>query len=234
MDNEIRVFTDGASRGNPGPGGWGSIIDFGEDVHELGGADKKTTNNRMELSAISETLEFLDSKNFSGSKITFYTDSSYVANGVSVWINGWRRNNWKNKAGQEIANIDLWQKIDGYLNSFEVSMENVEGHAGIPANERADQIATSFADDSPDNLFVGQKVLYKVDLNDTSSDQKKASTKKRNNTKAYSYVSLVNGEFQTHSTWSDCENRVKGETRAKFRKTVSKEDEDRIKKEWGV
>jgi len=231
--DEIRVFTDGASRGNPGPGGWGAILDFGEEVFELGGGDKKTTNNRMELSAVVESLEFLENKGHSSSKVRIFTDSSYVANGVSVWINGWRNNNWKNKAGQEIANMDLWQKINDLLNIFEIKMENIEGHAGIPANERADEIATSFADSNPDNLFVGKKFLYKIDLENLNIDKTKSSNKKRSTGKAYSYLSVVDGIFQVHKTWADCEARVRGEKGVKFKKALSKEEEDKIKSDWG-
>lgn len=233
MNDEIKVFTDGSSRGNPGPGGWGAIVDFGDEVRELGGGDKRTTNNRMELSAVVETLEFLESQNYSKSKVVFYTDSSYVANGVSIWINGWRRNNWKNKAGQEIANVDLWQKIDSLLNIFEIKMENIEGHVGIPANERADQIATSFADNKPDNLFVGKKMLYEVNLEDLEKDEKMKVQKKRSATKAYSYLSLVDGILEIHKTWSECERRVKGRQGVKFKKALSLEEENQIKKDWG-
>jgi ribonuclease HI len=183
---------------------------------------------------VAETLEFLENKNFSSSKVRFYTDSSYVANGVSSWINNWRRNNWRNKTGQEIANVDLWQKIDNLLNIFEVKMENIEGHVGIPANERADQIATSFADGKPDNLFVGQKNLYKVDLKSMEGDEKMAQTKKRSNARAYSYLSLVDGEFQRHLTWKECEVRVKGKKGVRYKKALSKEEEEQIMNDWGI
>lgn len=233
MNEEIKVFTDGSSRGNPGPGGWGSIIDFGETVRELGGGDKRTTNNRMELTAVVETLEFLENNNYSSASVKFYTDSSYVANGASSWINNWRRNNWKNKTGQEIANVDLWQKIDDLQNIFEIKMENVEGHVGVPANERADQIATSFADQKPDNLFVGKKMLYKIDLESTEGDLEKSKNKKRNSGKAYSYLSLVDGELQRHLTWSECEARVKGKKGVKFKKALNAQEESQIKLDWG-
>lgn len=233
MKEEIKIFTDGASRGNPGPGGWGAIVDFGDEVYELGGGEKKTTNNRMELSAVLESLEFLEGQNYSGARVKFFTDSSYVAKGVSIWINGWRRNNWKNKTGQEIANIDLWKKISDLLNIFEVKMENIEGHVGIPANERADQIATSFADEKPDNLFKGKKFLYKVNLEETKGTPEMKADKKRSSAKAYSYLSLVGGELQIHKSWADCENRVKGEKNVKFKKSLSQEEEEQIKKEWG-
>jgi ribonuclease HI len=234
MKNElINIYTDGASRGNPGPGGWGAIIDFGETISEIGGRESKTTNNRMELSAVLESLEYLENKGYSSSQVMFFTDSSYVANGVSVWINGWRRNNWKSKTGSEIANIDLWQKIDDLLNVFEVKMTNIEGHVGIPANERADVIATSFADDKPDNLFVGKKSMYQIDLSDMSKNSEMKKTKSRSNAKAYSYLSLVDGVLQIHKTWADCEARVKGQKGVKFKKALSKEDEDSIKKSWG-
>lgn len=233
MNEEIKVFTDGSSRGNPGPGGWGAIIDFGEEIRELGGREDRTTNNRMELSAVVETLEFLENQNLTSSKVKFFTDSSYVANGIKFWINGWRKNNWKNKANQEVANVDLWQKIDGLLNVFEIDTENIEGHVGIPANERADKIATSFADNNPDNLFVGQKRLYQVDLSNFSKNEDMSSAKKKSGSKAYSYLSLVDGQLQTHKTWADCENRVKGLKNVKFKKALSKEDEDKIKADWG-
>ena len=235
MNEEIKVYTDGSSRGNPGPGGWGAIIDFGEEVRELGAGDKRTTNNRMELTAVIETLEFLSNNSHEGTNLRFYTDSSYVANGISIWINNWRRNNWKNKTGQEIANVDLWQKFDSLLSVFSnINTENIEGHVGIPANERADQIATSFADEKPDNLFVGKKMLYKIDLSSSEKDSGQAAKKARSGAKAYSYLSLVNGELQIHETWAQCEARVKGAERAKFRKALSKEDEVRIKADWGV
>lgn len=234
MNEEIKIFTDGSSRGNPGPGGWGSIIDFGETVTELGGGDKRTTNNRMEMMAIVETLEHLENQKMSGKKLKFYTDSSYVAKGITLWINSWRRNNWKTKAGQEIANLDLWQKIDSFLNIFEIKVENVEGHVGIPANERADTIATSFADNKQENLFTGPKHLYKIDLKSLDSNSQMSQNKKRSGSKAYSYLSLVNGELQVHKTWAECESRVKNVERAKFRKALSAEDEQKIKQSWGV
>jgi ribonuclease HI len=234
MNNEIKIYTDGSSRGNPGPGGWGAIIQDDEEIFEIGGGDKRTTNNRMELTAIVETLEFLENKDKRGSKLRIYTDSSYVANGVSLWINGWRRNNWKNKAGQEIANIDLWQKIDDLLNVFQIQMENIEGHVGIPANERADEIATSFADGKGANLFVGKKMLYKINLEDKGQDDKMAQQKQRAGAKAYSYLSLVNGELQIHKTWDECKSRVDGIKGARYRKALSPEDENAIRKGWGI
>lgn len=233
MKNEIKIYTDGASRGNPGSGGWGAIIDLDENVTEIGGKDKRTTNNRMELTAVVESLEYLENKGYPGAKVSFFTDSSYVANGINSWINSWRKNNWKNKAGQEIANIDLWQKLDNLLNIFEVRVIDIEGHVGISANERADQIATSFADNKQDNLFVGKKFLYKVDLNNFDKDKKMVTQKSRKGTKAYSYLSLVDGELEIHKTWAECEKRVKGRSDVKFKKSLSEDDENKIKKSWG-
>jgi ribonuclease HI len=231
---EIRVFTDGASRGNPGPGGWGAIIELEEDVYEIGGRNDRTTNNRMELTAIVETLESLESKGNTSSKVHFLTDSSYVANGINSWINGWRRNSWKNKSGDEIANIDLWQKLDGHLNIFEVFAEHVAAHVGVPANERVDEIATTFADNDPTQLFNGKKFLYKIDLKTTQGDSDKKEAKKRNVGKAFSYLSLVDGELQIHKTWPECEKRVKGKKGVKFKKALSQQEEDQIRIDWGV
>jgi len=234
MNEEIRVFTDGSSRGNPGPGGWGAIVDLGEEVYEIGASDKRTTNNRMELGSIVGVLESLREKYIKQDRVHFLTDSSYVANGINSWINSWRRNNWKNKAGDEIANIDLWQKLNDLLTVFEVRAEHVKGHAGVPANERVDEIATSFADEKPVQLFTGKKFLYKIDLQDTSVPKGGGTATKKYTGKAYSYLSLVNGDLQIHKTWLECESRVKGMKGVKFKKAMSASDEAEIRKSWGV
>lgn len=139
---ELKAFTDGACSGNPGPGGWGVVlqaINAGEIVkeRELFGGAGETTNNQMELMAAISALETLDR----ASTITVVTDSSYVKDGVSTWIHGWKRNGWKTAAKKPVKNVELWQRLDAAQARHNVTWEWVKGHAGHPENERADALA---------------------------------------------------------------------------------------------
>ena len=139
---ELKAFTDGACSGNPGPGGWGVVlqaINAGEIVkeRELSGGAGETTNNQMELMAAISALETLDH----ASTITVVTDSSYVKDGVSTWIHGWKRNGWKTAAKKPVKNVELWQRLDAAQARHNVTWKWVKGHAGHPENERADALA---------------------------------------------------------------------------------------------
>ena len=139
---ELKAFTDGACSGNPGPGGWGVVlqaINAGEIVkeRELSGGAGETTNNQMELMAAISALETLER----ASSITVVTDSSYVKDGVSTWIHGWKRNGWKTAAKKPVKNVELWQRLDDAQARHNVTWEWVKGHAGHPENERADALA---------------------------------------------------------------------------------------------
>jgi ribonuclease HI len=139
---ELKAFTDGACSGNPGPGGWGVVlqaINAGEIVkeRELSGGAGETTNNQMELMAAISALETLER----ASTITVVTDSSYVKDGVSTWIHGWKRNGWKTAAKKPVKNVELWQRLDAAQARHNVTWEWVKGHAGHPENERADALA---------------------------------------------------------------------------------------------
>ena len=139
---ELKAFTDGACSGNPGPGGWGVVlqaINAGEIVkeRELSGGAGETTNNQMELMAAISALETLDR----ASTITVVTDSSYVKDGVSTWIHGWKQNGWKTAAKKPVKNVELWQRLDAARARHNVTWEWVKGHAGHPENERADALA---------------------------------------------------------------------------------------------
>ena len=139
---ELKAFTDGACSGNPGPGGWGVVlqaINAGEIVkeRELSGGAGATTNNQMELMAAISALETLER----ASSITVVTDSSYVKDGVSTWIHGWKRNGWKTAAKKPVKNVELWQRLDAAQARHNVTWEWVKGHAGHPENERADALA---------------------------------------------------------------------------------------------
>ena len=133
----LTIYTDGACSGNPGPGGWGAILMFGEHRKELKGGERDTTNNRMELLAAIESLEALKRP----STVDLYTDSAYVKNGITSWIHGWKRNGWKTADKKPVKNVELWQRLDAALVSHKVSWHWVKGHAGHPENERADELA---------------------------------------------------------------------------------------------
>jgi len=139
---DLFAYTDGACSGNPGPGGWGALLQAkdGDTVvkeRALKGGEADTTNNRMELLAAINALESLTRP----STITIITDSAYVKNGVTQWMHGWKRNGWKTAAKKPVKNVELWQRLDDAQKSHSVTWEWVKGHAGHPENERADELA---------------------------------------------------------------------------------------------
>ena len=136
-DNPIIVYSDGACSGNPGPGGWGAILIYGEHRKELKGGEANTTNNRMELMAAISALEALKRK----SHVELWTDSQYVRQGITGWIHGWKKNGWKTADKKPVKNVDLWQRLEKALTSHHVHWHWVKGHAGHAENERADELA---------------------------------------------------------------------------------------------
>jgi ribonuclease HI len=134
---EVVVYTDGACKGNPGPGGWGAWLRFGEHSKELFGGERLTTNNRMELTAPIEALASLNQ----ACAVTIYTDSQYLRNGISTWIHGWKARGWKTADHKPVKNVDLWQRLDALTQKHRVSWQWVKAHAGDPGNERADALA---------------------------------------------------------------------------------------------
>lgn len=234
MQSHITIFTDGASSGNPGPGGWGAIVSYNDHVTELGGGEPKTTNNRMELQAVVEALSFVVEQHLNTDPVTLYTDSSYVANGITSWLKGWQQRNWTNQAGQVIANVDIWQKMAQIVPDISLKIINVSGHSGVQGNEQADKIATGFAKNMHVRLYHGPENEYEVDLKNLSMNTVVKKEKDRKSAKAYSYLSLVNGELKIHYTWNECKARVEGVKGAKYKKAISKEDEDVIKRSWGI
>jgi len=137
MTKTVVIHTDGACSGNPGPGGWGAILEYAGMEKELSGAEAGTTNNRMELMAAIQALETLTRP----CQVRLVTDSTYVRDGVTKWIHGWKRNGWKTAARKPVKNADLWQRLDEARKRHDVTWEWVKGHAGHPENERADQLA---------------------------------------------------------------------------------------------
>jgi ribonuclease HI len=133
----VTIHTDGACSGNPGPGGWGAVLEFDGTVKELKGGEQLTTNNRMELTAATEALNALTRP----CKVALYTDSNYVKGGVTGWIHGWKKNGWRTSDKKPVKNVDLWQALDAAVARHEVSWHWVKGHAGHDLNERADRLA---------------------------------------------------------------------------------------------
>ena len=133
----VIIHTDGACSGNPGPGGWGAILKFGDVEKELKGGEPETTNNRMELLAAISALEAMKKK----VRADIHTDSQYVRNGITSWIHNWKRNGWKTSDKKPVKNVDLWQRLDEAIKQHDVRWHWVKGHAGHAENERADQLA---------------------------------------------------------------------------------------------
>lgn len=133
----VTIYTDGACSGNPGPGGWGAILISGEHRKELHGGARATTNNQMELTAAIEGLDALKAS----SVVDLHTDSTYVRDGITKWIHGWKRNGWKTAAKKPVKNADLWKRLDEAQKRHQISWHWVKGHAGHPENERADELA---------------------------------------------------------------------------------------------
>ena len=133
----VELYTDGACSGNPGPGGWGAILRFGEVEKELSGGERDTTNNRMELMAVIQGLEALKKP----TQVAVYTDSKYVADGATQWLHGWKKRGWKNAGKEPVKNSTLWKRLDELLKQHQVTFNWVKGHAGHPENERCDALA---------------------------------------------------------------------------------------------
>lgn len=218
------IFTDGSARGNPGPGGWGAIVLNPDTAVELGGREDHTTNNRMELWAVISALESSPNDR----DITIFTDSAYVVNGITRWVKGWVKNNWKTSAKEDVVNRDLWERLVAAVSHKVIDWKLIKGHAGTPGNERCDVIATSFADNEPALLYNGSRSRYGIDISISALPPPK---KPKSKSTAYSYVSMVDGKIEIHKTWEDCKTRVHG-VNAKFKKSISPKDEEDIVREF--
>jgi ribonuclease HI len=137
MTKNVDIWTDGACSGNPGPGGWGAVLRYGDTEKELSGAEAATTNNRMELMGAISALEALKRE----TKVTLHTDSKYVMDGVTKWIHGWKKNGWKTADKKPVKNEDLWKRLDAANASHDVTWKWVKGHADDVMNNRADELA---------------------------------------------------------------------------------------------
>lgn len=218
------IFTDGAAKGNPGPGGWGAIVYDRARVKEFGGGEDPTTNNRMEMLSAIRALQRLPDET---RVIRIFTDSSYLVQGATEWAHRWEKSDWVKADGKLVANRDLWEELLEAMRNLPrksaLSWELVKGHAGIPGNERADRIAVAFAEKRTPSLFEGSYEDYPIDLealDPTPIDPY--------------YLSWVEGALERHAAWEACEARVKGRKGAKFKKIKSRMEEEEILRQWGV
>ncbi|MFZ3230529.1 MAG: RNase H family protein [Pseudobdellovibrio sp.] len=246
IKNQIYIYGDGACSGNPGPGGYGSIILFPDStVQELAEGFPQTTNNRMEMSAILESFKLiLQSKHLVTLQvIQIFTDSVYLIRGTTQWLHGWKKKGWKNAAGDPVANPDLWMQMDQVLFQFKTKNPNlkfewnfVKGHAGIPGNERCDELAVAMSKRYPIDVYHGKAKDYYFDIYQLPEKVPLPDPKNRESgpKKPAWYLSLVNGIYKTHKTWSECEAVVKGRSGVRFKKVTSDEEEALIKKQWGL
>jgi ribonuclease HI len=140
---DVVIYTDGACKGNPGPGGWGAWLRSGGHEKEIWGGEDQTTNNRMELTAVIESLAALKAP----SRVTLHLDSEYVRNGITSWIHNWKRRGWRTASNQPVKNVDLWQRLDALTQAHQIDWRWVRGHAGDEGNERADALANRGVDE---------------------------------------------------------------------------------------
>jgi ribonuclease HI len=156
----ITIYTDGSSRGNPGPGGWAAIVLDEVRAVELGGAEEHTTNNRMELTGAISALEYVGA--LAPDKIELHTDSEYVMKGITEWVSGWQKRGWRTASKKPVLNQDLWQKLILASDGKEIEWKYVAGHSGHEFNDRCDEIATSLADGVNITLYNGARASYKL------------------------------------------------------------------------
>ncbi len=149
----VVIYTDGACRGNPGPGGWGAVLSSGGHEKELKGAAPETTNNRMELTAAIQALAALKRP----CEVALYTDSQYVRKGITEWLPQWKRRDWKTADRKPVKNVDLWQALEQQIERHRVEWHWVKGHAGVPGNERADRLANEAIDDLLLQMEIGAR-----------------------------------------------------------------------------
>ena len=146
--NNVIIYTDGGCRGNPGPGGWGAVLRFGDHEKEIYGYESETTNNRMELMAAICSLNLLNRS----CSVTLTTDSQYVRQGITQWLEGWKQKNWRTAAKKPVKNKDLWQLLDIAVKKHDINWQWVKGHSGHEGNERADELANRAMDEKKGNI----------------------------------------------------------------------------------
>lgn len=239
MADTIYIYSDGACSGNPGPGGWAAVIILPEgQVRELGGGERPTTNNRMEMLAAIAALSAVKDR---PEPVKLYTDSGLMINGIKGWIHGWRHNRWQTSAGHPVVNRDLWERLDALATARKGRLvwNHVKGHSGHEINERCDAIAVAFSKNTKPALYDGPAVGCGYSLLEPGPEHMSgganAPKKKRSSSKKGGfYLSYVDGRVERHVTWDQCKARVHGVPNVKFKKVSSPEEEQEVLKSWGA
>ena len=232
----ISIFTDGACSGNPGPGGWAAIISDEGRVLELAGREEPTTNNRMEMGGV---IAGLDAVKHRTGVALIHSDSTYVIEGITKWILGWKRRGWTTAAGEPVKNEDLWRALEAAVSARGkggVEWRWVKGQAGHDANERCDEIAVALAKRRPIELYDGPLLNYPYGSllpSEPKAPPARSKGRKAADTRPSSYLSYLDGKLERHETWPECEARVKGRP-AKFKKVRSEDEAAAARRSWGL
>jgi len=239
-EKTLIIYTDGASRGNPGLGGWAAVIIAGTHAMEIVGNVERATNNQMELAGVEAVLSDSGALSWDG-PVVVYSDSMYVINGMTKWVKGWERNDWITSAKTPVENKAQWQNLLKLIQEYgkRLSVEKVKGHAGDLYNERCDELAVAAALGEKPEVFSGTVEQYKIFLEGKGFSEMKLAFKKaavksksKSDAVAYSYVSMVNGIVHADKTWAACEKRVKGAKGAKYKKVFSKAEETSLMQDY--
>ncbi|OGR81621.1 MAG: ribonuclease HI [Elusimicrobia bacterium GWC2_64_44] len=239
MDNTIFIYSDGACSGNPGPGGWAAVIFFPEGrVLELGGGERHTTNNRMEMDGAIAALAAVRDR---PEPVKLYTDSGLLINGIKGWIHGWKKKGWLTAAGKPVVNQDLWEHLDALASARRgrLSWGHVKGHAGHEVNERCDVIAVAFSKGARPKLYEGPAVGCGYSLLEPGDEHlhkpgEPGKPSKPKPPKHGYYLSLIHGQVFRDHTWPVCQARVHGVAGARFKKVAGPADEEAALKLWGA
>ena len=242
MSKSLRLmaYTDGACKGNPGPGGWGAVLCWDrKSVVEMGGSCASTTNNQMELTAIAEVLAVAVARQ--PAEVEIFTDSRYAIDGATKWLSGWIRSGWVTSSGSQVLNQFQWQRISEFMANLKaqraaVKWNHIPAHSGYAGNEQADSIASRMATGTNVELYDGSLADYPRNLFDFAAGQKSTATRPRSSSKgsAVYYLSFVDGVLRKHQTWDSCKGSVLGKKGALYKKVRGDGEALEIIAKWGL
>ncbi|HOI41648.1 MAG TPA: ribonuclease HI [Elusimicrobiales bacterium] len=241
-DKTIHIYTDGACSGNPGPGGWAAVLIFPDGrLLELGGGERETTNNRMEMAAAIAALAAVQEH---AEPVKLHTDSGLLVNGIKAWIHAWKKKDWLTAGGKPVVNRDLWERLDALTSARHGRLRwvHMKGHAGHEVNERCDAIAVAFSRGLRPKLYEGPAVGCGYSLLPPGEEHLHAAGGKSSSGKPSKpkpkkggyYLSFANGAVHRDASWETCRGRVHGVPNARFKKVSSPEEERAALELWGA